>query len=93
VTVNETRQTAPVRTCIVPAHRQGVRSVSRFVALAAAGCSGDTGPEKYNPDKYDDDAKVLSIVMGSEQLQLWCDRLRRLPQLLRRQPAWGCCDR
>jgi Ca-activated chloride channel family protein len=50
-----------------------------FVALAAAGCSGGNG--KPSQDKYNDDPKVLSIVMGSEQhlifdqiVRPWCEK-------------------
>ena len=49
-----------------------------FLALVAAGCSGESGNA---PAKYDDDPKVLSIVMGSEQhlvfeqiVRPWCEK-------------------
>jgi Ca-activated chloride channel family protein len=51
-----------------------------LVALVAAGCSG--GDQKGNtPAKYNDDPKVLNIVMGSEQhsvfdqiVRPWCEK-------------------
>jgi hypothetical protein len=39
-----------------------------LVALVAAACSGGDGDHKGSaPAKYNDDPKVLNIVMGSEQ--------------------------
>jgi hypothetical protein len=39
-----------------------------FLILVAAGCSGGSGTRSGSaPTKYNDDPKVLNIVMGSEQ--------------------------
>lgn len=52
-------------------------SALALVTLVAAGCSNKTAA----PDKYNDDPKVLSIVMGSEQhlvfdriVRPWCEK-------------------
>lgn len=52
-------------------------SVLALITLAASGCSGNQSP----PGKYNDDPKVLSIVMGTEQhlvferiVRPWCDK-------------------
>jgi Ca-activated chloride channel family protein len=51
-----------------------------FVVLVAAGCSGGNG-KAPSLDKYNDDAKVLNVVMGTEQdlvfnqiVRPWCEK-------------------
>jgi Ca-activated chloride channel family protein len=52
-----------------------------FVTLAAAACSGGATNKATGPAQYNDDPKVLSIVMGSEQhlvfqqiVKPWCEQ-------------------
>jgi Ca-activated chloride channel family protein len=53
-----------------------------FLILVAAGCSGGSGTRSGSaPTKYNDDPKVLNIVMGSEQhlvfneiVRPWCEK-------------------
>lgn len=52
-----------------------------FVTLAAAACSGGGSNKATEPAQYNDDPKVLSIVMGSEQhlvfeqiVKPWCEQ-------------------
>jgi Ca-activated chloride channel family protein len=59
--------------------RKVIAAALAFVALAAAGCSGGGG--KPSQDAYNEDPKVLSIVMGSEQhlvfdqiVRPWCEK-------------------
>ena len=59
--------------------RKVIAAAIALVALAAAGCSGGDGEQPS--DQYNDDAKVLNIVMGSEQhlvfeqiVRPWCEK-------------------
>ena len=58
--------------------RKTVAAALTVVALAAAGCSAGHGKA---PDNYNDDPKVLNVVMGSEQhlvfneiVRPWCEK-------------------
>lgn len=60
--------------------RKTIAIALTLVALAAAGCSGGGGGDSSAPT-YDDNPKVLNIVMGSEQhlifdeiVRPWCEQ-------------------
>jgi Ca-activated chloride channel homolog len=61
--------------------RKVLATLVTLVALAAVACSGHGGDKNAAPNTYNDDPKVLNIVMGTEQhlvfeqiVRPWCEK-------------------
>ena len=61
--------------------RKVLAALVTLIALAAVACSGHNGNKNAAPSSYNDDPKVLNIVMGTEQhlvfeqiVRPWCEK-------------------